>query len=109
MVTSVREQAALYTYMAPEVILGSAELTAAADLYSVGCILYEALTGEPPFGRDDVDAQIKAHFETVPAAPSTRSDWVPARLDEIVLRCLEKAPERRWASAVELAEALRTV
>lgn len=87
-------------YMAPEVCLGTAA-SPAADLYSVGATLYHLLTGTPPFlgGPSEVVAR---HLHDRPTPPRERRADVPAELEAIVLRCLEKDPARRHPSAAAL-------
>ncbi|MBI3893027.1 MAG: protein kinase [Candidatus Wallbacteria bacterium] len=108
-VTSIKERSLVYLYQSPEVILGQADLSPAADVYSLGCLLYHLLTGRPPFVHDDVNRQISAHFQDLPAAPSTLAAWVPEALDRVVLRCLEKEPSRRYSDAGRVWAALEPI
>jgi eukaryotic-like serine/threonine-protein kinase len=91
-------------YMAPEQLVDSRRVDERADLYSLGAMLYECLTGRPPFVGDEVSVR-HAHAVRRPTPPSHR---VPAAapLDEVVLRCLAKDPEQRPSSANELRAAL---
>lgn len=84
-------------YMAPEQALGET-VGPRADLYSVGCIAYEMLTGRLPFDTEDPVEQIAKRLSTVPVRAS-KVARVPAELDEIVMRLLEREPEDRPASA----------
>jgi serine/threonine-protein kinase len=95
-------------YMAPEQILHPDQVTAAADVFCLGVVLYECLTGTPPFSGSDVDALIDAICNDRPVPPRDRapSRSIPAELEEICLRCLEKFPGHRPTSATEVAEAL---
>ena len=93
-------------YVAPEQIRGD-ELDGRADVYSLGCVLYECLTGSPPFRKDSEVATMYAHLEQdVPTPSSNRAD-LPRTLDEVVTKASAKRPEDRFATAGEMAGALR--
>ena len=94
-------------YLAPELISGSPP-TVASDLYAAGVVLYELLTGEPPFHGGSSAAVFQRHVSEEVIAPSLRQpDFaISTALDRVVLRALAKAPELRFASAAELADAL---
>jgi serine/threonine-protein kinase len=95
-------------YMAPEVILGDAEVDPRADVYSIGCVAYWLLTGHLVFEEASAMRVMMAHVETVPTPPSLRAELpVPRELDEIVLACLEKDPRRRPKDAGVLWQMLR--
>jgi serine/threonine protein kinase len=81
-------------YMSPEQCLGLPSLDTRSDVYALGVILYELLTGRRPFMADDVLSYLRAHLTEMP--PALRD--VPADVDRLVLRCLEKSPERRYPS-----------
>ncbi len=94
-------------YMAPEIALGEETLDGRADLYGLGCVAYFLLTGAPVFEEKTATATALAHVRTIPVPPSERSELeVPEALDRIILRCLEKKPEDRPRSALELRRAL---
>ena len=97
-------------YLAPELIRGKAP-TIASDLYAAGVILYELLTGATPFAVGTTSKILQRHLLEAPVAPSRRRPDrdIPAALDRIVLRALEKAPAARFASAQELRDALAAV
>jgi tetratricopeptide (TPR) repeat protein len=97
-----------FGYMPPEQALGQ-QVTPQADLYSLGAMLYELVTGQPPFVGDDATAVISQHINTAPVRPSLRSDHCPPDLESLVLRLLAKAPDDRPASAAEVLEALDAV
>ena len=93
-------------YMSPEQARAKGELTTAADTYSLGAILYELLTGQPPLiGESHIDTLLKV-VEEQPVPPRQRNPNVPPDLQAICLKCLEKDPARRDGSAQELAEDL---
>ncbi|MBL8812764.1 MAG: serine/threonine protein kinase [Planctomycetaceae bacterium] len=86
-------------YMSPEQALGRrSEIGAGTDVYSIGCILYECLTGRPPFRADSVAETLRQVAELEPVAPSRLNPSIPADLNNIVLKCLEKRPAQRYSS-----------
>ena len=92
-------------YVAPEQIRGD-ELDGRADVYSLGCVLYECLTGAPPFRKDSEVATMYAHLEE-PVPPASAKPGVPKALYAIVAKATAKRPEERFSTARELADALR--
>ena len=93
-------------YMAPEQMRDSKSVDARADIWSLGVVLYELFTGEPPF-RGESMTEVCAKVLTAPAPfPSERRPDLAPALEAIVLRCLEKRPEDRFADVAELASAL---
>jgi serine/threonine protein kinase len=95
-------------YMPPEQALGR-QAEARSDLYALGCVLYECLTGKPPFTGDDPTAIISQHINTTPVAPSWHTEHCPTDLEEIVLSLLAKDPDGRPASAADVAKALAKI
>jgi serine/threonine-protein kinase len=94
------------SYMAPEQCLGAAEVDARADLYAVGCILFEMVCGRPPMtGATGMDI-IAAHLRQPPPRPRDITPEVSTELEALILRLLEKDPARRPQSAGELETAL---
>ncbi len=93
-------------YVAPEQIRGE-QLDGRADIYSLGCVLYECLTGAPPFSRDSEVATIYAHLQDPPPLPSAVRDDVPAELDAVAVKAMATRPDDRFATAGEMAQALR--
>jgi serine/threonine protein kinase/WD40 repeat protein len=96
------------SYMAPEQASGdSKRVGPGADVYALGAVLYACLTGRPPFcAGTQVDTLLQVVADP-PVPPSQLRPGVPADLEAICLRCLEKKPGRRFASAAELADALQ--
>ncbi|MGU3652950.1 Stk1 family PASTA domain-containing Ser/Thr kinase [Mycolicibacterium sp. A43C] len=88
-------------YLSPEQARGE-KVDARSDVYSLGCVLYEILTGEPPFVGDSPVAVAYQHVREDPAAPSTRHAGVTPELDAVVLKALSKNPENRYQSAAEM-------
>ena len=96
-------------YMAPEQARGAnKEVGAAADVYALGAILYELLAGRPPFLPDESDLHLTHRILTEdPISPAFHRPTTPADLEAICLKCLQKHPADRYASAAALAEDLR--
>ena len=95
-------------YASPEQIEGRT-LDARADVYSLGCVVYECLTGTSAFDKDSEVAQMYAHLlEPPPVVTAARPD-LPPEIDEVVAKAMAKSPEERYAGSKELASALRDV
>ena len=95
-------------YMAPEQALGRAP-DARSDLYSLGCVTYEMVTGRPPFLGDDPVAIISQHINTAPVAPSWHNPEVPRALEALIMRSLAKDPDERPESAASIPEAFQAI
>jgi len=97
-------------FMAPEVVLGGADTDHRVDLYALGCVGYWLLTGKLIFEGRNVVEVMYHHAHTPPPRPSTRSELpIPAHLEDLVMECLEKDPERRPASAEAVSTRLEAV
>jgi tetratricopeptide (TPR) repeat protein len=95
-------------YMPPEQALGG-DVTPQADLYSLGAMLYETVTGRPPFAGTDPTALISQHINTPPVAPSWQTDGCPAALEDLILELLAKVPSDRPESAAAVLTRLQEI
>ena len=94
-------------YMAPERFTDGVDADPRIDVYALGCVLHEALTGKPPFAGRDFPSLMYAHINTTPTAPSRVTGGLPRGFDDVIARALAKDPDARYARAGELAEAAR--
>jgi serine/threonine protein kinase len=92
-------------YYAPEQAQGEI-VSPAADVYALGIVMYEMLTGRTPFDGDTPVAVAMQHIQDAPVPPSQLNPNIPPALEEIILRCLEKIPEMRFRDGSTLARAL---
>ena len=95
-------------YMAPELLGGTAVIDARSDLYSLGCILYEIVTGERLFAGATVEECVRSHLHRQPVPPSELAA-IPPRLNDLVLRLLAKNPRERIGHADDIAAILAEI
>jgi Tol biopolymer transport system component/tRNA A-37 threonylcarbamoyl transferase component Bud32 len=94
-------------YMSPEQAMGERELDARSDVYALGCVTYEMLTGEPPFSGPTAQAIVAKVMTAEPVEMTTLRKTIPADVADAVHIALQKLPADRFASAAEFAAALR--
>jgi TolB-like protein/Tfp pilus assembly protein PilF len=93
-------------YMSPEQAAAERELDGRSDLYSLACVVYETLTGEPPFAGGSGQRTLSRHLLEPPAPLRQRRPTIPEQVERAVLRALAKEPENRFAGTAEFAAAL---
>jgi serine/threonine-protein kinase len=94
-------------YMSPEQCRGTRTVDHRSDIYSLGVILFEMLVGQPPFVSEGFGELVNMHLNVQPPVPSSQNPSIPAALDAIILRMLQKDPEKRFADMGELQAALK--
>ncbi|MDE9365570.1 protein kinase [Luteipulveratus sp. YIM 133132] len=95
-------------YMAPERFDTTRPVTGSVDVYALGCVLYESLTGRPPFSTASQPALIRSHLHSPPPSVSGARPDLPPALDRVLGTCLAKQPEARFPTARAFADAART-
>ena len=94
-------------YMSPEQAMGEREITARSDVYALGAVLYEMLTGEPPFTGATAQAVVARVLTESPRPLMPQRHTIPRHVEAAVLTALEKLPADRFATAAEFADALK--
>jgi serine/threonine-protein kinase len=92
--------------MSPEQATGERDITGRSDVYALGCVVYEMLTGDPPFTGSTAQAIVAQVVTEAPRPLTPRRRTIPPHMEAAVLRALEKLPADRFASPGEFAEAL---
>ncbi|MGO9506541.1 MAG: serine/threonine-protein kinase [Mycobacterium sp.] len=103
--TSTGTTIGTWAYMAPERFKKGGVADARADIYALACVLYQALTGHPPFPADAIEQIAVAHMLEPPPRPSELQAGVPAAMDDVIATGMAKDPDQRYATTVELANA----
>ncbi|MDE3151879.1 MAG: serine/threonine protein kinase, partial [Gemmatimonadota bacterium] len=93
-------------YMSPEQAMGEREITARSDVYALACVLYEMLTGDPPFTGSTAQAIVARVLTEAPRGMKAQRHTIPPHVEAAVTRALEKLPADRFSSAAEFADAL---
>src|SRR5690606_5125384 len=96
-------------YMSPEQGRGAADVDARADLYSLGCVMFEMATGQPPFDGEGIGEVLAKHIYEAPPSPRRLNPNLSEELDQVILRCLQKDPNARYQSMVELVRVLDSI
>jgi serine/threonine-protein kinase len=104
--TSANTTIGTWAYMAPE-RFRTGQAAPSADIYALACVLYECLTGEPPFPGDTLEQVAVGHMVAPPPHPSQERDTVPTALDQVIATGLAKQPTDRYPSTVAMAAAAR--
>jgi serine/threonine protein kinase len=105
--TSTGNAIGTFHYMAPERLGDHPTDDARADIYALACVLYECLTGQPPFAGASMGSLVAAHLQTPPPQPSATQPNVPKQVDQVIATGMAKDPDNRYATTVELADAAR--
>jgi len=101
--------AGTFLYMAPEQIRGKPQISNRTDLYALGCVLHELLTGKPPYLGDSPAEVLHKHLKDPPPSVAEQMLDCPPQLDRLIIQLLQKDPEQRPASAAEVKQRLESV
>ena len=104
--TSARSTIGTWAYMAPERFT-SGDVDPSSDIYALACVLYQCLTGQPPFPGPALQEIAVGHMYTPPPKPSEQRDTIPTALDRVIATGLAKKPEDRYLTTTEMAAAAR--
>ncbi|MEJ7599600.1 MAG: serine/threonine-protein kinase [Kofleriaceae bacterium] len=96
-------------YMSPEQCQGAGHVDQRSDLYALGCVLFQMLTGRTPFEGDGAGEYIVAHMREPAPAPTTFAPELPNGLDALIAKCLEKSPQDRFQTMAELQAAIERI
>jgi serine/threonine-protein kinase len=96
-------------YMSPEQVMGEEVIDARADIYGLGCVFYEMLTGRPPFVAQSASIVMRMHVQEKPTPPSTLRPGIPTQVDKIVAKALAKSPTDRYQKAEEFLAQLEMI
>lgn len=107
--TAAGKTVGTYAYMAPEQISGKSPVSGKTDLYALGCVLFEMLTGQPPFEADNPAEMFYKHLEAEPQRVTAVAIDCPVWLEAVVMKLLEKKPEDRYYDALAVQVALEDV
>lgn len=107
--TAAGKTVGTYAYMAPEQISGKPPVSRKTDLYALGCVMYEMLTGEPPFQADSPAEMLMQHLKDDPPRVTAIAIDCPTYLEDVIFKLMEKDPEERYYDALAVQVALEEI